>query len=232
MLRWRTRAVALALGLGTFVGSASTSEAQLYYGGDPGSGGSFASWINNPANTLNQIVFDNFLVGGGGWTISSVFGNLVAFDVVPMVTTLSWEIRTGMSVGNVGSVVAAGGGGFAVNGSRHTIATAPIFLAPGTYWLSIFADLNGNGGTDPFIGPQATQGLNSVNAVLDNQAVWLVGADAFNFGGSANPISHDFGYGVDGQAIGVVPEPGTFVLIGTGLAGLVLARRRRRQVAA
>lgn len=90
-------------------------------------------------------VYDDFVVPDGGWTVTGVFAN----DMITStgVTQASWEIRSGVSSGNPGTLVASGlsnatltviaslGGGeieyqVAVNGLW-------LQLPAGQYWLSV-----------------------------------------------------------------------------------------------
>lgn len=231
--RHRGAAPALALLLALAAGAPREAHAQLFFNGDGNSGG-YASWVNNPSNSLNQVVFDRFHVPVGQlWTGSAVFGDFSQFNVDPAVTTLFWQVRSGMSLGaGVGTVVASGAGLATIAGDRYTVATGPIVLGPGDYWLGMYADLAGVAlPPDPdnaFFGPRATSGTNSVNAVLDDAALWLISTDAALVGGNVTPISEDISYGMHGQFVVVAaPEPATWTLLGTGVLGLVAVRRRR-----
>lgn len=225
-----------ALGLAAALHLAPTRAAAqvLTFGGD-GVSDVYASWINNSTNTTNQIVFDNFRVGAGfSWTVTGVYGSFFATDFAPLPSTLGWEIRQGMvQGGSVGTVVASGVGAASVAGDVYSVATGPFMLGAGEYWLGMWADLTGAASLDPtldvFFGTLSTAGANAVNAIGDGQALWLVGADETNAGGSANGIGFDFSYGLLGQQTQVVPEPGVVGLVGAGLAGLVVVGRRARR---
>lgn len=243
MLRLPTRSLAgIALALAAQFGAVSSAGAQvLTFGGDDDMFSSNATWTNNPTNSLNQIMFDNFAVGSGfQWTVTGVFGAFSNNGYSPLVSVLNWEIRQGMVAGgSTGTVVASGSGGFSRNGNVHTIAASPFTLNAGTYWLGIWADLSGTTSDDPnnpdiYFGVQQTSGANSVNAISDGQALWLVGADGSNFGGTPNLSDRDFSYGVLGRATvnNVVPEPGSVLLMGSGLLALGFVMRRRRATVA
>jgi hypothetical protein len=212
------------------VASPTHARAQaLFYGGDVDPGHAHTSGINlTLAHAPNQLVFDNFVVGALPWQVTSVFANML-IDVTPTPSTLLWEIRTGMVPGgSVGTVVAGGSGAYSLNGTTYTIPVTPLTLGPGTYWLAIYGDAaNVTNGFS--LGVEGTAGANAINAPGDDSAIWLIGADVNNVGGSTEAITRDFSYGVNGTVLRgtTAPEPATWTLIGAGLLALGLACRHR-----
>lgn len=208
----------------------------LYYGGDP-VGSSYASWINHPTNSVNQPIFDDFVIASGNvWTITGVFGTMSSY-VTPPPTTLLWQIRTGMVAGgSTGTAVAGGSGAFTQSGNVYSLAISPLTLGAGTYWLSLYADLSGadplvdpnDPNSSPFFGTESTGGANAINAPGDGHSIWLVGADANNVGGTANDVTADMSYGVNGVSATATPEPATWALLAGGLLALAAVRRRRQ----
>lgn len=102
---------------------------------------------------------------------------------------------------------------------------APVFLAPGTY--TIGATWNNN--LDPMIfdvlqaGNLAGQGLANFNG----PGVVLI-ANAYIAGGFAEPLaSTGDAHSYFGPNFETVPEPGTLIMLGTGVLGLAGALRRK-----
>jgi uncharacterized protein (TIGR03437 family) len=98
-------------------------------------------------SSLQQFgrTYDDFVVPAGGWMIAGVFAHSAMS--IAGVTEAVWEIRSGVSVGNGGIVVASGRGA----ATQALMFTYPdgekvyrvqvdglrIQLAAGTYWLSV-----------------------------------------------------------------------------------------------
>jgi hypothetical protein len=196
-------------------------------------------------------VYDNFVVPAGQtWQITSVFStDEILYHSGKPVTTASWQILSGVSPGNGGTVVVSGDSaatmtavapqaGFTyVDPEFKIVATIPtVTLTAGTYWLSVIPD-----DTSPDFGDQAlvetTSGANAVGTPPGNDGNSFIsnnlpaggpGSDFFT------PVSTiegggtwDFSMGVGGTATGV-PEPSSLALVAIGgIGALTLVRRRK-----
>src|ERR1700680_817472 len=107
------RALLLALALTVALMLNTTAVAQappgnLWYNGDWHLGNS----IPNERNTLvsQAAVYDDFdVTSSQGWHVTAVFSNNMLFVNPPgYVAGADWEIRTGISEGNHGTLVASG----------------------------------------------------------------------------------------------------------------------------
>lgn len=113
------------------------------------------------------------------------------------------------------------------NGTTGTLAFNDDFTGALTVLPGPYAGTVGPNGTG-FSGAQPASRIASVNLTA-NTPYWLVNTSfrAWNYVNTTDGagVGH-FYTGISGQG-NVVPEPGTFVAIGLGLAGLALARRRK-----
>lgn len=217
----------------------SSEGAILWYNGD-------FDGRNGLANELTTLVshartYDDFIVSGGGWNVNSIWtNNLMSFTGV---TTASWEIRSGVSPGDGGTLhfsgtspatqVATGGalGGFTEYEIR--VSGLDIDLPDGTYWLSVTPHgfLSGRSFNS------TTSGAGAIGLPAgDNDNSFF---DSTFFGASFDDTNDWFGEGVWDFSMGVegtrglngepvIPEPSTLLLIGSGLTGLVGFRRKRK----
>lgn len=197
----------------------------LWYNGDWNS----VDGVANERNTLSPdaAIYDNFIVPAPGWRITAVFSNNVSN--LPSIAGADWEIRSGISPGNGGTLIASGTGvpaswtptgrsQFGFNEYQVFVGGLNLTLAPGEYWLMVRPV--GTGSNRSWV--TTTSGANGVNALIDGDAFFNSSYFGMNFvkdvGGN-----YDFSMGLEGV---VVPEPATLGLAAAGLL-LLLARRRR-----
>lgn len=191
--------------------------------------------VNEQASTFGAaFVYDNFTVTDPtGWIVDSLWSN----DAMQItgISQASWSIRSGMSVGNGGTVVSSGIGfatqtltgrvnpafGFA----EYTIQISGlnVYLSPGTYWLSVAPLVGSDSGGMRKSYISRTSGANAVGTPPGNDANSLFYYPSFGYN-YASAFQADYSMGVGGS---VVPEPSSLLLMAGGV--LVLVIRRLRQ---
>jgi hypothetical protein len=196
--------------------------------------------IPNERNTVvtQAAVYDYFNVTDPqGWHVTALFSDNLEYTIV---TAADWEIRTGLSEGDAGTLVASGttntpivtptGRGGEIREFMIEVTGLNIFLptlpSGQYYWLNVTPVGDGTGRSFN----STTSGLNCVGTPCgnDNNAFWnstYFGQNFASVNGSTCYGCHDFSMGVIGN---VVPEPATWALLTCGLGALLFALRRRR----
>lgn len=236
-MRMRTGSAGLALIL--LSATPVIAHAQLWKNGDFDGFDGLSSERNT--SITDSRVYDNFVATGSGWFVTSLLGNYLTNFTA---TTAYWEIRSGVANGFAGLTVHSGTsaitgvtdlGDFSsflglLDHYRYQVSGFTPFLLPaGEYWLTIAPIGSGTGRA--FVA--TTSGSGSINAVSDQTAFWASGDFGVNFVPvffGTERVPSDFAYGIEGSSSldTVVPEPSTFILLGTGLGLMALARMRRR----
>jgi hypothetical protein len=236
-----TRAILPAL----FVTAAFMLNATAIAQAPPGS-----LWYNGDWNHVNELanerntdvsqaaVYDDFnITGGPMWHITAVFSDNPENTTV---TGADWEIRTGISEGNAGTLIASGStnspvvtptgrSGMGYNEYMVEVTGLNVFLpmlpSGQHYWLNVTPV--GNGTNRSF--NSDTSGTNCVGTPCGNDQNAFFNSTYFdaNFTSTANQGQPtDFSMGVIGN---VVPEPATSALLICGVGALLIALRRRRR---
>jgi hypothetical protein len=147
----RKRSVVPVLVLALLAVNAKGASAQLWQNGE------FDGFdaLSSERSTLvsDSRIYDNFLVSGSGWLVTSIFGDYVTDFTA---TTAYWEVRSSLSKGLGGNVVYSGtdaiigvtdmGDAFDLPRVVYTVGGfTPFLLTPGEYWLTIAPIGDGSG---------------------------------------------------------------------------------------
>jgi hypothetical protein len=214
---------------------AQAPPGSLWYNGD-------FNGVNGLANERNTVVtqsavYDDFNVTALlRWNVTAVFSDNLENTIV---TAADWEIRTGVSEGNAGILIASGTtnspivtqvgrSGFGFQEFRIEVTELNVFLpmlpSGQHYWLNVTPV--GNGSARSF--NSTTSGMNCVGTPCGNDQNAFFNSTYFgtNFTSTANEGQpYDYSMGVIGA---VVPEPATVALLTCGVGALLIASRRRR----
>lgn len=209
-------------------GSALAAPVLLWYNGDY----DYMNALANERNTANPpaAVYDNFNVPDPGWLITRIFSNNVTMQITSPITTADWEIRSGVTEGDGGTLIASGTGAPAswtptgrslAHFIEYQLAVdgLSVSLPPGQYWLMVRPVGSGVGRS--FL--SKTSGANGVNALLDGNHFLTRLDEGHYFSRFFSDTGADFSMGVYGY---VLPEPTTMGLAAAGLLSLLFRRRR------
>ena len=228
-----TKLSALALIIGASVASQAQPIDQIT-GQTLGPNG-YASQEFEAANVAFNInAIDDFTLQSG-YNFTSIDAGMLIYNAATpaWANVTGWRVEFYSSVaaaaanltGDAGSRVVGTGGVTTPGGGAAGIVNVPfatLTLGPGQYWVGVMAIMSfGVGGQT---GVQESTG--GIPAGANGWQVNPLGG--FGAGTSFHPTtgSTNMAYRLNGTA---VPEPGTFIAIGLGVAGLVAARRRNRK---
>jgi PEP-CTERM motif len=229
------------LALMSYTAPARAAGGVLFYNGDPDGYDALANGVG-ASPVPDSLLYDQFTVAASSWTIQTAFSTDLMNYVG--VTDAYWEIRTDVSAGNGGNLIASGTTaatqvdlGYSLFGFEAYTVTATglnVQLGPGTYWLTIAPVSPPTGGVPANYSYIATtSGTNSVGYTPDLGQSYVTSAGyGLNFTPTSDPSlegpgNWQYSMGVSGQS---VPEPASSLLLGLGglgVGGYVVFRRRR-----
>ena len=193
------------------------------------------AWTNQ-TGAADGLVYDDFIVPTGStFTITGVFSNDAMYNP-GAASTAYWEIRSGVSAGNGGTLLGSGDstdtltstgqnflvGGLAIPIYQNLVQVPTITLGAGTYWLAVAPDVSNQ---NSYI--VTTSGANAIGTPPGNDGNSYFSSTFFSMSfvptsdpALEGPGTWDYSMGVVGTATVVIPEPSSVIM---GLVGLVIS---------
>ncbi len=239
----RTTRVAVIVSLFAVLFFAAFANAQcvpncLFYGGDFEPSNPNANGLANENDALvsgtpyGAASYQNFIIPTGQlWNIQSLFTNNLS-TLHP--DSAYWEIRSGVSEGNGGTLIASGSGSTGAGTFSWTptgrsdefmahVTGLNLSLGPGMYWESVVPqspnEIGRSFNSNTFTRP------NGVGTQVNDQQYFDSAFFGANFTNADNEgVFQTLSSGIDGYA---TPEPSSLIMLGSGVLGIGGLLRRR-----
>ena len=212
----------------------------LFYGGDFDPNNPNANGLPNENDALvhgdpyGAATYQNFIYDGHSPITGLFTNNFIITNTVPKIGY--WEIRSGVSEGNGGTLVASGTGvltntptgisdfGFPI--FTDSVTFSPMILAAGTYWFSVVPECSPTCGENSRSYNANTLGLNSVGTQINNEQFFNSSFFGVNFTNANNEGASTYQTFSSG-VLTDVPEPSSMTMLGSGLLAAAGVVRRR-----
>jgi hypothetical protein len=223
---------AMILGLASAIAAVPASADSLLYSNIGPTSDATNSAVGFEIDTISgQIISDSFTLTSNSTLTSLNFDALVAEGY--SLTSVEWSIGTspGDSTDGTGTVTGTGlvsqgtitSGLYGAVDERYEFTLPDILLASGTYYLTLQNAVTSN---NSFAGWDISNGLSSAYVSYSEGSINWSGGSYDSLIDSEYTGTNSETFNIDGNST-ITPEPSSFLLLGSGLAGLAGLNKRK-----